>query len=364
MKNSSIALERFSGNPILRPESGHPWESDQTFNPGVILLENTIHIIYRAIGDDGISRFGYASTEDGHTIKERMPDPVYQHPFTSFGFSLPGYASGGNCSGAEDPRLVRVDDEDVLYMTYTAFDSEIRLAVTSISVEDFLKKKWHWSPPVLLSPPGQIHKNWVVFPEKINGKYAILHRLNPRVMISYHDRLDTDSGDYLNSYDIHFAIKRDATWDTLVRGAGAPPVRTERGWLLFYHANSRDNYAQYKVGAMLLDLKDPSIILARSPRPVLEPSAVYENYGFKPGIVYLTGVVVRDGHLSAYYGASDSCVCLAECRLDDLLDSLEKEKENRIEKKIPRKPAAGIIRRGGKYVSHPIRRQPRTDPEK
>jgi hypothetical protein len=115
---------------------------------------------------------------------------------------------------------------------------------------------------------------------------------------------------------------------------------------------------------MLLDLKDPSLILARSPRPVLEPYEVYEQNGFKPGIVYLTGAVVKDGNILAYYGAADSCVCLAECRLDDLLDSLEPENKSRVEKKIPRKPAAGIIRRGGKNVNHQIRRKPRTDPEK
>jgi predicted GH43/DUF377 family glycosyl hydrolase len=94
---------------------------------------------------------------------------------------------------------------------------------------------------------------------------------------------------------------------------------------------TQSEYGKYKVGAMLLDLKDPSIIIYRSANPVLEPTAVYETNGFKPGIIYLTGAVVKDGELLVYYGASDSYVCVASCRLDEILDDLvEGNKNNRI----------------------------------
>jgi predicted GH43/DUF377 family glycosyl hydrolase len=79
---------------------------------------------------------------------------------------------------------------------------------------------------------------------------------------------------------------------------------------------------------MLLDLKDPSNIIYRSIGPVLEPTAVYENSGFKPGVIYLSGAVVKGGELLLYYGASDSYVCVASCGLDEILDDLVEGNKN------------------------------------
>lgn len=322
MITPSEYLKRFDGNPVIEPKSQHRWESSQTFNPGAVLLEGKVHLLYRAIGDDGISRFGYAASEGGFTIEERLEYPVYEHGIVSSVFSNYSYASGGSYGGAEDPRIVHVDGDDVLYMTYTACDAGLRMALTTIKIEDFLNKNWKWSNPVLISPPGQVHKNWVIFPEKINGCYAVLHCMNPQLLISYHESLDIEPEDYLNSYTNHSSNNRKYSWDNLVRGAGAPPVKTDMGWLLFYHAMTKNEYGKYKVGAMLLDLEDPSIVVHRSATPVLEPASVYENSGFKPGVVYLTGVVVKDGELMLYYGASDSYVCVASCGLEKMLDSL------------------------------------------
>ncbi|HEY93985.1 MAG TPA: hypothetical protein G4O15_03485 [Dehalococcoidia bacterium] len=330
----STYLKRFNDNPIIQPQQGHPWESLQTFNPGVILLEDKIHILYRAIGDDGISRLGYASSKGDFSVNERLDYPVYQHPVTSGTFNIYSYLSGGSFGGAEDPRIVRVDNEDVLYLTYTASDAGLRMALTSIKIDDFLKKNWKWANPVFISPPDQIHKNWVIFPEKINGNYAILHSLNPELMISYYESLDVKPGNYLNSYIQSSVISRGSSWDTVIRGAGAPPVKTEKGWLLFYHAMTKHEFGKYKVGAMLLDLEDPSHIICRSTYPVLEPTAVYEENGSKPGIVYLTGAAVRNGILMAYYGASDSYVCVASCRLDDMVDDLLHQETRKYPKQV------------------------------
>jgi predicted GH43/DUF377 family glycosyl hydrolase len=90
-------------------------------------------------------------------------------------------------------------------MTYTACDDGLRMALTSIKIEDFLNKKWQWKAPALISPPGQIHKNWVIFPEKINGYYAVIHSLNPQLEISYHESLDVKPGEYFNSYDNRYS---------------------------------------------------------------------------------------------------------------------------------------------------------------
>ena len=86
---------------------------------------------------------------------------------------------------------------NMVYMIYTAFDGwgSVRMAMTSIRLDDFISGHFHWKEPVLISPPGEIHKNWVLFPEKINGKYAILHAISPNIMIDYFDSLDELNGD-------------------------------------------------------------------------------------------------------------------------------------------------------------------------
>jgi beta-1,2-mannobiose phosphorylase / 1,2-beta-oligomannan phosphorylase len=322
MANSFLYLKRYAGNPIIEAEPRHRWESSQTFNPGTILLEGKVHILYRAIGEDGISRFGYASSDDGEKVNERLEYPVFEHPISEPVFNLYSVSSGGGFGGAEDPRIVHVIGDDVLYLTYTACDVGIRMALTSITIEDFFRKKWNWAQPTFISPLGQVHKNWVIFPEKINGKYAILHNLNPQLMISYHDSLDLQSGVYFNNYISERPTSYMDSRGTIIRGAGAPPIKTPKGWLVFYHVMTPNDYGKYKVGAMLLDLKDPSIITYRSSSSVLEPSEVYENSGFKPGVVYLSGAVVKGTKLLVYYGASDSYVCVASCELDEILEDM------------------------------------------
>ena len=108
-------MERFSGNPILRPVVEHPWESREVFNAGAIYLEGKVHLLYREIGNDGISRLGYATSTDGFTISERLPDPIFEP------------ASDAEKDGCEDPRLTQIDEQ--LIMTYTALRDYSHLQV-------------------------------------------------------------------------------------------------------------------------------------------------------------------------------------------------------------------------------------------
>ena len=333
---NSIVLSKYSENPIIFPKTDNDWEAWQTFNPGVILLENKVHFLYRAIGRDGISRFGYAVSDDGFRINERFTGPAYEHRIgQALSFNIYSYFSGGSWGGAEDPRILKIEEEDVLYMTYTACDEGLRMALTSIKVSDFLMKKWNWKPSVLVSPPGKIDKNWVIFPEKINNKYAILHSISPEILIDYFDDLNFDGKTYIQSY--YNGKNRKNCWDSWVRGAGAPPIKTKHGWLLFYHAMSVKNMSQYQVGAMLLDLDNPTNILYRSQEPVMEPEEWYENNGFKAGIVYASGVVVKNGLLLLYYGGSDSYVCVAHAPFEEFVEALIREGKPKLKIKIVKK---------------------------
>ena len=331
-KTFSSVLEKLKENPIISPRQENSWEAWQTFNPGVILLEDKIHFLYRAIGEDGISRLGYAFSNDGFMIDERLPCPVYEHHQKQYTFNIFSYFSGGSFGGTEDPRLVRVNKEDRLYMTYTACDEGLRVALTSIKIKDFLNKKWKWSPPKLISPPDEVHKNWVIFPEKINSKYAVLTSINPEISIEYLDDLEFDDNKYIKSS--YAGECRKNCWDTCVRGAGPPPIKTKYGWLLLYHAIDERDPCKYKVGVMLLDLAQPTKIILRSKVPILEPEEIYENNGFKAGVVYASGTVVKNGKLLIYYGAADSYVGVAYADLDNFLEELTKEVKPKLERRI------------------------------
>jgi len=294
-----------------------------TFNPGAVYLDGRIHLLYRAIGEDWVSRLGYASSQDGFTISERLDKPVYEHVTEAAGYGSGPLASpsGGSFAGVEDPRLVYIEEDDKLYMTYTLYDGyNIMVALNSIAAGDFLERNWRWGRPRIISPPSEHHKNWILFPRKIDGRYAILHSLSPIIQIEYLTSLEIPDGLHISSrYDSGIAVWRRG-WELRVRGAAAPPIETEEGWLLLYHAIDEREPEKYKVGALLLDSRDPGRVLAAASSPVLEPTEVYEYRGFKPGVVYVTGAIARGDDLFVYYGAADNYVCVARGSLRGLLE--------------------------------------------
>lgn len=334
-----LLLRKSHHNPILRPGT-NPWTAEAVLNPAAAVLGGRTHLIYRAIGIDGVSRLGYASSPNGIVFDKRLPYPIYvaqkprnlpghvgpMRPLRAKQYSPVLYPSGGSWGGCEDPRMVTLDGR--IYVTFNMFDGwdYIRVASISIAEEDFLTEQfWKWDGPHILSKPGERHKNWVLFPEKIGGKYAILHSIAPDVSVAYRDSIE-DIGTLEPFIDSWAGSRadlppREHVWDTFVRGAGAPPIRTSSGWLLFYHAIDGRDPGRYKLGAMLLDLTDPTKVLHRSSGPVLAPDEHYENHG-KPGIVYACGAVIRNGTLFVYYGGADKVVCVATTPLDQFISSL------------------------------------------
>ncbi len=323
-------FERDKSNPIIESRPHHDWEGEGTFNPTVVEDdEGTIHLLYRAIGRDGISRIGYAKSKDGTNFTKRSLHPVFQ---PTMGFGLPDpdkikgpiayhpaiYTSGGGWGGAEDPRAVLIDDR--VYMMYVAFEgwNSVRMALTSISLEDFKKGKWRWKKPTLLSPPGKINKNWLLFPEKIHGKFAILHSIAPKVLVEYVDDPENMENFIDSPRPEGPQPGRKNAWDNILRGAGPPPVKTDLGWLLLYHALEKRDSGRYKLGAMILDKDNPTKVLYRSAHPILSPDMDYENEG-KPRVVYASGAVIRGDDLYIYYGGGDKVVCVATTPLKEFL---------------------------------------------
>lgn len=325
-----LLLHRSLHNPILRPGT-HPWTAEAVLNPAAAVIDGRTHLIYRAIGIDGISRLGYASSPDGITFDERLPYPLYvaRNPHNVAHdrrrYSPVMYPSGGSWGGCEDPRMVVIDGW--VYVTFNIFDDNwrLRVAYIALSVEDFLAKRFtSWEGPIILSH-SQRDKNWVLFPEKIGGQFAVLHSIigddQNHVRIEYIDDLADLSKRRFESPDPQKVPDETIAWHVHTRSAGPPPIRTDKGWLVLYHAHDAAEPSRYKLGAMILDTVDPTKILYRAQAPVLSPDAHYENDG-KPGIIYAAGAVVRDGTLSVYYGGADKVVCVATAPLSGFVNAI------------------------------------------
>ena len=313
-----IKLERFEGNPIIKPIEEHTWEKGATFNPGAVFEGGKVHILFRAMDDENTSRLGYASSEDGLHIDERLTEPIYV-PREDFEKK----ASPGN-SGCEDPRLTKIGDK--LYMLYTAYDARnpTRVALTSIKISDILNKNWNWERPVLISPPGIDDKNACILPETIEGKYAIFHRIHPCIWIDFVDSLEFAGNKWIKG-STWFKIRSDK-WDSRKIGIAAPPIKTNYGWVLIYHGLSEQDL-KYRLGAMLLDLKNPTQAIARLNYPILEPEEWYENEGLRSGTVFACGAVVIKDKLFVYYGGADKYVCVATTNFNALLEELKSKAE-------------------------------------
>lgn len=338
IERTILSFERHDANPIMHPTQ-YDFEREAVMNPAAVRTGDKTHLFYRAIGADGVSRIGYANSADGIHIDERTPYPIFalEGPDPHLAALRRAYAeknypglvaSGGSWGGTEDPRAVIIDDR--MYLSFSAFHNwdSVRIGVTSIDLNDLKDQRWNWSRPAFLSAPNQVQKNWVLFPEKMNEKFGILHSL-------YGGSRDKVRIDYLNSLDgrepyiqsSRGSDVEETAWDSRVRGPGSPPLKTNKGWLQFYHANDKREPHKYKVGAMMLDLNDPSRVIARSPIPVLEPDAQYESNGAKPGIVYVSGATTQDDTLTVYYGAADNFVCAATAPLSKFVDRLLDHKE-------------------------------------
>jgi len=337
-KVSALDLKKSEKNPIIAPESGRYWESKAAFNPSAVEHDGKVHVVYRAIGDSDISVLGYARSEDGTFFDKSWRTLAYwskKRPVLDRSSNpMLLYSSGGGWGGGcEDPRLTKLGDR--VYMLYTLFDGwgSLRIALTSIRLDDFINRRFNWREPVLISPPGEIHKNWVLFPEKIKGKYAILHSFAPKILIDYFYSLDElDGKKFIHSNNTR-PVDKTRTWDSWFRGVGPSPIKTQYGWLVIYQAMNHLNPDRYRIGAMLLDLQDPTKILYRSAEPILEPEEWYENEGYKSGVVYSCGAVVKNGMLFVYYGGADRVSCVATADLEEFLKELVHTGAPKIKKK-------------------------------
>jgi predicted GH43/DUF377 family glycosyl hydrolase len=158
------------------------------------------------------------------------------------------------------------------------------------------------------------------FPEKINGYYWALHRPAP-LHFGKPEMWLAKSPDLLHWGDhSRLAGCSDKDWDQRKIGGGAPLLKTDKGWLQIYHGVDKDQ--RYCLGALLIDLNDPTKVIARMLNPLIEPRENYEVEGFFGNVVFCCGAIIKDGVVNIYYGAADEVMALATISLSELWQHL------------------------------------------
>jgi predicted GH43/DUF377 family glycosyl hydrolase len=309
-----------------------------TTNPGAWYDEASgqVMLLYRAAGPEPEHRvyFGLATSTDGYHFERFGDEPV-------FGPSADGFDAG--C--VEDPRIVKMGDW--YYVTYAArpfppgeywlgaqrrylpptFPDEcpwtIRTNQTSTGLaltRDFQT----WVRAGRMTRPDVDDRDVILFPERVHGKFVLLHRpmnwAGPGYGTEYPAMWIATSDDLLTWTNSKLLAKAELPWENRKIGGNTPPLRTAAGWVTIYHAVGADRH--YRLGALLLDLDDPSIVRGRTRDWILQPELSWEIEGYYPGVVFPCGSIVKDGTLFVYYGGADKYVGLATCRLDDLVEYL------------------------------------------
>lgn len=295
-------LHRWEGNPIITLED-IPYRCNTVFNGTPIKVDDNYFLLLRVEGQQGYSFFSLARSQDGFHFTVD-PEPVM----------LPakeGSFAKYETRGIEDPRLTEIDGRYyVLFTAVSNWGPRIELAETT----DFV----HYERIALVSEPG--NKDGVLFPEKINGRYA---------------RLDRPIGNGIGSIWLSFSddmihwgdhqlvmMPHSGYWDSYRIGASAPPIKTEAGWLEIYHGMKMTRSGPiYKIGSVVFNLEDPSRVIARCDEPILSPRETYERIGDVNNVVFACGAIVEpNDDIKIYYGAADTCICVATNKLSRLIE--------------------------------------------
>ncbi|MCM8803693.1 MAG: pesticidal protein Cry7Aa [Candidatus Omnitrophica bacterium] len=318
-------------------ESNFEWEEDGVFNPGVIVENNQVHIIYRAIKCENYSRLGYLKLKSEKEIEK------YEYPIIC---PTEDYEK----QGIEDPRITKI--EETYFLTYTAYDGKnARIAVAesknlinfkklgiispnitfleAINIANTDRYKEFWGKQIREKGENIIiwDKDGCLFPEKINGKYLLLHRIEPDIQIVYfNDFFELKDKDFWEEYfrkiEGKIVMKSKYKWESEKIGAGAPPLKTDYGWLLLYHGVDKNRV--YRVGLSLLDIENPQKEIARLPFPLFEPDYEWEKNGNVANVVFPTGAFIKDGIFYIFYGCADKRIGCAEIELDEIIKLLKK----------------------------------------
>jgi predicted GH43/DUF377 family glycosyl hydrolase len=314
-------LERFASNPLVQPSDISFATATGTFNPGAVIDRKSgrVVLLIRVFEKDtNRSCLGLALSSDGERIDEVWDRPVVSRdaPYEEW--------------GAEDARVTWIEEDGLYAITYTGY-SPAGPRVCLITTDDLLAPgRYQRHGPRIAGD----NKNCVVLPEKVDGKYVILHRPMPRIECVRVSSLEDEWP--LKGQTILGPLPD--TWRSSRVGAGSPPIRTRIGWLFAFHgATSIEEGNVYSMGWCVLDLENPETVLYVSTTPPLSPEAPYEiemgtipqldhaNFITGVRVVFAQGLVEMGEDLIVYYGAADVTIAGARVNKNALVDAIEKE---------------------------------------
>lgn len=323
------------------------FENRGVLNPACIRKGKYVHMFYRGWSKDNRSAIGYCKLDGPLKIIERAKKPVL-FPEYSYEYAI------------EDPRIVFLDG--VYYLTYIAYDKKnVRIAYAISKDLKKFEKKGVILPDITYDEAENLFrlckeklkdryflfesyykdkvakrvlvwdKDAFLFSKKINGKFALLHRILPDIQIVYFNNFKQLTLNFWKKYLrklSNFRVLESKYWyETRNIGGGAPPIKTNKGWLLIYHAvDDMDKGKTYRAGAALLDKKNPQKVIGHLREPLFSPEEKYEISGGVDNVVFPTGTAIFDDILYIYYGAADTRIAVVSLKLKELLKELLKEK--------------------------------------
>jgi predicted GH43/DUF377 family glycosyl hydrolase len=357
-----LLLKRQYERLLLSPSDLKPSRDDfevvGVFNPGAIVADGEVILLVRVAERPRERRQGYMALprwtpEDGLVIDwladdvvealdprvvKRKADGLVRLTFishirvvrcgdgravkevTDVRFSP---ATGLEEFGVEDPRITAIDGR--YFFTYVAV-SRHGAATALASTADFREFDRHG---IIFCPEN---KDVVLFPERIDGQYAALHRPNAATPFCRPEMWVARSPDLIHWGQHNRLHGGGGGWETGRVGAGTPPVMVADGWVEIYHGNRQPTkpgeVGAYATGVLLLDPNDPAKVLHRTPDSIFEPTAEFERHGFVPDVVFPTGIVELGASYLIYYGAADSCTAVVEFSRKELLESLSGDRVN------------------------------------
>jgi beta-1,4-mannooligosaccharide/beta-1,4-mannosyl-N-acetylglucosamine phosphorylase len=301
---------RHDANPIIN------WNATKScariFNSAVVPYEGEFIGVFRADHKDGKARIHLGKSHDG--LKWDIDDHVIQWIDESGNPYQPSYAY--------DPRLLKIEDDYYIVWCTDFGGASLGIGKTR-DFKTFVR---------LENPFIPFNRNGVLFPRRVGGNYLVLSRPSDSGHTPFGDIFLSESPDmmYWGRHRRVMTKGGNGWWQNVKIGAGAAPIETDEGWLLFYHGvTGTCNGYVYSFGAAILDIERPSKVLYRTRNYLLTPEKPYETTGFVPNVTFPCATLqdADTGRIAIYYGAADTCVSLAYTQADELIEYIKADSE-------------------------------------
>lgn len=330
---------------VILEKTNLEFENQAVLNPAIIKVGNEIHMFYRAVKKGNYSSIGYAKLKGPLEVVERSTEPILvpEHDYEKHGM--------------EDPRIVWFEEDQLYYLFYTAFDGQNARGAYAISKDlKTFEKKGLITPSIPYDKAEQFfghrilgdkyysfekiyypqreknillwEKDVFLLSKKINGKYALIHRILPEMQVIYFNSFEDLKDDhfwkdYLGHLSDYIVLKSKFKHESRNIGGGAPFLDFNEGYLAIYHAVEKTRKGNiYHAAAALLHKDDPTKVIGKLENPLFSPEESWEKEGDVGNVVFPTGTAIFDDILYIYYGAADSRIAVASVKHHDLLEEL------------------------------------------